>query len=169
MFETCPMKNYDVIIAMLLIVFGVPTRAGENVTGVRSDGEVETLKDYSRRSDNIVLVCCYKMRWIPPSDKFPKGQIVDTGRIVEVIKGKTKVGQKIEFRYIIEMAKNAFYFRESFETCVDGALSFLFFDDTNAAFQENLYKISGDAHWGFELHDPKATILRRQGNEKKNR
>lgn len=110
----------------------------------------ENIQNYLKHNDTVVDIAIFQQSWKEPSKDFPKGQLTMRAVVTHAHKGTLKIGDKVEFTYLIEEAPKFF---DPFTSTVEGKLKVLFFSLSDSTKSEGYQVISGDAHWGFSRTD----------------
>lgn len=107
----------------------------------------ETLRTYIENNAIIVDTCVYEQSWIPPSEEFRKGRLVQRAAVTHVHTESLKVGDRIEYIRLIEEPPR---FLNAFTSTVNGELRVFFYDPDGSEKTENgVLKVVHDGHWGF--------------------
>jgi hypothetical protein len=135
------------LIIILLVALQIASFADVSLDEAKRNGMQETLQNYIEHNKVIVDICLFEQEWVPPSEQFPKGQLIQRAVVTHVHTGPWKVGQRIEYVHYIEDAPRYF---GRFTSTVPGLLKTFFYDpDGSEINQGGVIKIDGDGHWGF--------------------
>ena len=137
------------LISIILLTTVQTLLAGKlfSLEEAKKNGMWETLQNYIRHNSVIADICVYEQEWLPPSEKFPKGQLIQRAVVTHIHRGSWKIGQRIEYTHFIEDAPRYF---GRFVSTVPGKLRTFFYQpDGSETSKDGMIVISGDGHWGF--------------------
>ena len=131
----------------ILLTLHVATAGEIPLEDAKKNGMWETLQNYIKHNFVIADICIYEQEWLPPSKKFPKGQLIQRAVVTHIHNGSWKIGQRIEYTHFIKDAPRYF---GRFASTVPGKLRTFFCEpDGSEANEDGMIVISGDDHWGF--------------------
>ncbi|MEM7385559.1 MAG: hypothetical protein AAF514_11500 [Verrucomicrobiota bacterium] len=137
------------LISIILIAIAQFLCAGNPITleDAKTNGMLETLRNYIRHNPVIADICVYEQEWIPPSKKFRKGRLVQRAVVTHVHRGPIRIGDQVEYVHYIEEDRGLY---QKGVSTVRGKLRTFFVDSNQyGKVVDGVLKISGDAHWGF--------------------